>query len=391
MTQFTTDLLEFLSQQSNIDEFFRSCLEKAMNELMQAELSAFLGYDPYAKAGYHTGNSRNGSYSRCFETKYGKITLTIPRDRNGDFTTALLPAYARRDDHLEAMVIKLYQTGVTTREISDIIERMYGHHYSPSTVSNIAKITQENVSAFHERRLKSHYSVLYLDGTYLPLRRGTVSKECVHIALGITYEGHKEVLGYDIAPNENLSSWSELLNRLHSNGLEQVSLVVTDGLRGLEETISQVFPMAKQQRCLVHIARNLANKVKKADRSALLAQFKTVYQATDIQEALDKLENFINNWSLKYKNTMEKLAQTRHLLTFLEFPPSIRQSIYSTNLIESLNKEIKRQTKKRVVFPNEEALERCLVSLFEGYNLRNEQRVHKGFGVCSDTLESLIL
>ena len=177
MTQFTTELLHFLAQKQDIDEFFRSSLETAMNDLLQAELSAFLGYEPYDKVGYNSGNSRNGTYSRKFETKYGTVQLTIPRDRNGDFSPALIPAYGRRDDHLEEMVIKLYQTGVTTREISDIIERMYGHHYSPATISNISKAT-------------------------LPLRRGTVSKECIHIALGITPEGQKVVLGYEITPNE---------------------------------------------------------------------------------------------------------------------------------------------------------------------------------------------
>ena len=130
MTQFTTELLNFLAQKQDIDEFFRTSLETAMNDLLQAELSAFLGYEPYDKVGYNSGNSRNGSYSRQFETKYGTVQLSIPRDRNGNFSPALLPAYGRRDDHLEEMVIKLYQTGVTTREISDIIERMYGHHYS---------------------------------------------------------------------------------------------------------------------------------------------------------------------------------------------------------------------------------------------------------------------
>ncbi|EQC84634.1 hypothetical protein LLT7_14470, partial [Lactococcus cremoris subsp. cremoris TIFN7] len=132
MTQFTTELLNFLAQKQDIDEFFRTSLETAMNDLLQAELSAFLGYEPYDKVGYNSGNSRNGSYSRQFETKYGTVQLSIPRDRNGNFSPALLPAYGRRDDHLEEMVIKLYQTGVTTREISDIIERMYGHHYSPA-------------------------------------------------------------------------------------------------------------------------------------------------------------------------------------------------------------------------------------------------------------------
>ncbi|EPU21741.1 hypothetical protein SAG0135_04120, partial [Streptococcus agalactiae LMG 14609] len=238
---------------------FRSSLETAMNDLLQVELSAFLGYEPYDKAGYNTGNSRNGAYTRRFETKYGVVNLLIPRDRNGEFSPALIPSYGRRDNHLEEMVIKLYQTGVTTREISDIIERMYGHHYSPATVSNISKATQENVASFHERSLEANYTVLYLDGTYLPLRRGTVSKECIHIALGVTSYGHKAILGYDIAPNENNASWSDLLERLKGQGVQQVSLVVTDGFNGLDQLIQQAFPMAKQQRCLVHIGRNIAS------------------------------------------------------------------------------------------------------------------------------------
>ena len=160
---------------------------------------SFLGYEPYDKAGYLPGNSHNGTYSREFESKYETVQLTIPRDRNGNFSPALIPAQGRRDDHLEELVIKLFQTGVTTRKISDTIERMYGHRYSPVTISNISKTTQENVVAFHERGLEVNYSVLSLDGTYLPLRRGTVSKECIYIALGITPKGQKAVLGDEIS------------------------------------------------------------------------------------------------------------------------------------------------------------------------------------------------
>ena len=190
-----------------------------MNDLLQAELSALLGYEPYEKVGYNSGNSRNGTYARKFETKYGTVQLSIPRDRNGNFSPALLPAYGRRDDHLEEMVIKLYQTGVTTREISDIIERS----------------------------LEASYSVLFLDGTYLLLRRGTVSKECIHIALGITPEGQKVVLGYEIAPNENNDSWSTLLDKLQKQGIQQVSHVATDCFKGLEQMISQAYPLAKEE------------------------------------------------------------------------------------------------------------------------------------------------
>ena len=152
MTQFSTELLNFLAQKQDIDEFFRFSLETAMNDLFQAELSAFLGYEPNDKVGYISGDSSNGTYARKFETKYGTVQLSIPRDRNGNFTLALLPAY--------------------------------GHHCSPATISNISKATH-----FHERSLEANYSVLFFDGTYLRLRRGTVSKECIHIALGITPEG----------------------------------------------------------------------------------------------------------------------------------------------------------------------------------------------------------
>ena len=195
-------------------------------------------YQPYEKIGYNSGNSRNGTYSRKFETKYGTVHLTI----SSLFSPVLLPSYGRRDVHLEEMVIKLYQTGVTTREISDIIERMYGQYYSPATISNISKATQENAAAFHERSLEANYSVLFLDRTYLPLRHGIVSKECIHIVLGMTPEGQKAVLGYGIAPNENNASWSTLLDKLQNQGIQQVSLVVTDGFKGLQQIISQAYP-----------------------------------------------------------------------------------------------------------------------------------------------------
>lgn len=360
-----------------------------MNNLLQVELSAFRGYEPYKKEGYNTGNSRNGTYYRQFETKYSLVNLIIPRNRNGEFSPILLPSYARRDDHLEEMVIKLYQTGVTTREISDIIERMYGYHYSPATASNITKETQESVSAFHESSLQTNYSVLYLDGSCLPLRRGTVSEECIHIALGITPEGYKSVLDYEIAPNKNNVSWSDLLKRLKNQGLKQVSLVVTDGFNGVNKIIQQAYPMAKQQRCLVHIGRNISSKVKRVDKAPILNQFKQVYRATNSQEATKLLEQFVSEWRPRYKKVMASLEMTENLLTFYQFPHHIWSSIYSTNLIESLNKEIQQQNKKRVVFPNEEALERSLLSIFEDYHIKFGARIHKGFGTCFDTLDSL--
>ena len=170
-----------------------------------------------------------------------------------------------------------------------------------------------------------------------------------------------------------------LLDKLQSQGIQQVSLVVTDGFKGLEQIISQAYPLAKQQCCLIHISRNLASKVKRADRAVILEQFKMIYRAENLEMAVQALEDFIAEWKPKYRKVMESLENTDNLLTFYQFPYQIWHSIYSTNLIESLNKEIKRQTKKKVLFPNEEALERYLVTLFEDYNFKQSQRIHKGF------------
>ena len=215
--------------------------------------------------------------------------------------------------------------------------------------------------------------MLFLDGTYLPLRRGTVSKECIHITLGITPEGQKAVLGYEITPNENNASWSTPSDKRQNQGIQQVSLVLTDGFKGLEQIISQAYPLAKQQRCLIHISRNLASKVKRSNRAVILGQFKTIYRVENLEMAVQALEDFITEWKPKYRKVMENLENTDNLLTFFQFPYQIWHSIYSTNLIEYLNKEIKCQTKKKVLFPNEEALERYLVTLFEDYNFKQSQ------------------
>ncbi len=210
MSYFTTSLVQTLSQKGfDLEEFFRQELETAVNQLLADELSAFLGYEPYSLEGHHTGNSRNGYYERRLETKYGTLHLNIPRDRQGQFKQALIPGYGRRTVDLEELVIQLYSKGMTTSEMANIIEKLYGHHYSPATVANITKLTEQSVLAFHERQLNSCYTAIFMDATYLHLRRETVAKEAVHIALGITSEGYKEVLGYKVAPNENLDTWAE--------------------------------------------------------------------------------------------------------------------------------------------------------------------------------------
>lgn len=192
MSYLNTELTIALQKNESITEFFRRYLEAAINDFLQTELTAFLGYEKYDSDGWNSGNSRNGCYNRVFDTKCGKLQLHIPRDRVGAFHQQTLLAHSRRSDDLETTIIQLYRKGITTREISDLIEKMYGHEYSPTTISNIAKAVEDQVKEFHNRKVAKRYAVIYCDATYLNLRRDSVAKEAVHVLLGITPDGYSE-------------------------------------------------------------------------------------------------------------------------------------------------------------------------------------------------------
>ena len=379
MTQFTTDIVQALVQKQDITEVFRSHLETAVNTLLTTELTAFLDYEKYDRIGFNSGNSRNGSYDRTLHTEYGDLQATIPRDRNGEFKQQTVAPYKRSNDTLESFVIHMFQKGVTMSEIADLIEKMYGHHYTRQTISNMTQVVGEQVEAFNSRKLSARYVCVYLDATYISVRRETVSKEAVYIAVGIREDGSKEVIAYTIAPTESAFNWKELLLETKERGVEEVLLFLSDGLAGMIDTITSVFPKAQFQTCLVHVARNISHKVRVEDRAEICDDFKTVYRADDQEAGQVALDNFCPKWNKSYPKVTKSLATNDHLLTFYNFPKAIWRSIYSTNLIESFNKQIKKYTKRKEQFPNEEALERFLVSQFEGYNQRFATRCHIGF------------
>lgn len=388
MTNFTTEIMETLINKGDLDDLFRRHLELAINTLLQAELTAFLDYEKYDRTGFNSGNSRNGNYSRSFKTEYGELNLAIPRDRNGEFSQQTLPAYKRSNDSLETTIIQLFQKGITMSEISELIEKMYGHYYTPQTISNITQIVSEDVVAFKERSLESQYSIIFMDATHIPLKRQTVSKEAVYIVIGIRLDGSKEVLGFSIAPTESSYVWKEILQDLKDRGLEEVLLVVTDGLSGVNDSIHSIYPNAQFQQCCVHISRNIAHKVRVSDRQEVCNDFKFVYQADSKEEAMNQISFMIDKWKKQYPRVV-KLLMNPAILTFYNFPPSIRRTIYSTNLIEGFNKQLKKYTKRKEQFPNEESLERFLVSQFNNYNQKFLCRIHKGFKEIQDTLESM--
>jgi transposase-like protein len=300
MNDFTTKIVSCLAKGEKIDEtiqeLFRNELERAVNELLKVELSELLHYQKYERSGLSNSNSRSGSYEREFNTSYGVLNLVIPRDRNAEFDSPIVPKYERRDTKTEDIIVKLFQTGLTNEEISIIIESLYDKKYSKGTISNITEQVIANVEAFKQKQLDSEFAVIYLDATYIPLRRNSVSKEAVHIALGIKLDGTKELLGYAIYPNEAISAWETLLIDLKSRGLTKTLLFVTDGLKGIEEMIHTVYPKADIQRCFVHIMRNIAWKVRVSDHSIILSDFKMIHKQSNKADAINCLNDFISKW-----------------------------------------------------------------------------------------------
>lgn len=389
MNDFTKDMANALFNQDKINDLFRQKLQQAVNDLLESELTAFLGYNPYERDGWNTGNSRNGAYYRKVDTQFGQIEIKVPRDRNGEFHQHTMPDYKRHTDVLEQTVIKLYSKGVTTREIADLIEKMYGGYYSPAMVSNISKEMIPKVEAYHQRHLSDKFFCVYLDATYIPLKRVTYEREAVYIAIGIKPNGHKEVIDYCIAPTENIEIWSEMLKGFKSRGLEQVELFLSDGVVGMKEAICQSYPKAHFQRCLVHVMRNISAKMRVDDRQKALDEFKQIHTQSNKEMAVQVLHEFYQNWEKAYKNVVRDLRQVEpDLLTFYNYPPAIRASIYSTNMIESFNNRLKRKTKSKTEFPTEQSLDTFIGVQAMDYNDRYFNRIHKGFGQVRDTLES---
>lgn len=379
MSNSTLDLLKLLSSPEELRESIRQMVQTAMNDLMKVELDSVLGYQKYSRETEGSENCRNGSYQRTFDTEYGSVELNVPRDRKNEFNTALFDAYQRRSSWLEDMVIALYQKGSTTSEICELIEKLYGHHYSKQTVSHITEATQELVERFNQRALKKRYSILYIDATFTKIRRSTVSSEAVYLVLGIDEEGKREILSYCITPHESSEIWKDVFEDLKNRGVKEVLLGVMDGLKGLDESFLSYFPKADIQRCTVHFMRNICKRVRVQDRLEVAADLKEIFASQSEVVALERCEAMKRKWKKAYPKLFEDYLNRPNMFTYFKYPVYIWRSIRTTNWIENTNKQLKRQIKKKEQFPNEGSAERFLVNLFTIQNEKLSSRIMKGF------------
>ena len=388
MSNLNTELMTALLKNESIDEVFRSHLEAAMNDLLIIELTQFLGYEKSSIIGYNTGNSQNGFYKRDLDTSYGRLHIKVPRDRNGHFEQQLIPDYARRTDELETTIITLYKKGITTREISDLIEKIYGHHYSPTTMSNISKAAADQVENFHKRQLSERYAVIFMDATYLNVRRDSVAKGPLHVLLGITPDGTREVLDYALYPTEAAANYEEMMESIKKRGVKQVLLFASDGLAGMRDAVKRQFPEAEHQQCWVHLSRTVARYIRNKDRKDIFGDLKSVYRASSEDEARKALAEFL----VKYGKRYPKLAgiferAEENLYPFYKFPEAIRKSIYTTNMIERSNKGLKHKSKVKEQFPNEDALDRFVCCYYSDLNCSYSERMQRGFCQAAEILQ----
>jgi putative transposase len=332
-------------------------LTKALAERMLAgELTHHLGYEKHDPAGYHSGNSRNGKSSKTLKSDRGEIEIAVPRDRNGTFEPKLISKGQTRWKDLDEKIIGFYSRGMTVRDIQAQLEELYGVEVSSGLISEVTDGVLEEVKAWQNRALDNMYPVIYLDAIVVKIRHeGRVSNRAVYVALGLTEEGQKEVLGLWSSANEGAKFWLGVLTEIKNRGVRDVYIVCTDGLKGFPAAIETVYPKAQVQACIVHLIRGSLNFVSWKERRAVAADLKPVYKAVNDVAAEQALRAFRRNWP-KHQVVADVWERNwDRVIPFFQFPEEVRKIIYTTNAVESLNFSLRKVTKNRGSFPSEEA------------------------------------
>ena len=345
-------------------DLMKALMKEALQEVLEGEMSEFLG----AERGERTqarGGYRAGYYGRNLVTRIGKLELRVPRDRSGEFSTALFERYARSEKALVAALAEMYVQGVSTRKVKAITEELCGHRFSASAISTINKGLDDALARFAHRHLDETYPYLILDARYERVRDGgVIAHQAVLIALGINWEGKRQVLAVEMANRESQSSWKDFLLRLKERGLSGVEFVVSDDHAGLKKAIREVLTESAWQRCYVHFLRNALDYLPRKADDDCLQELRWIYDRRDIQEAQRDLTAWITKWQGKYPKLVnwveENIVET---LTFYRLPRAHHKHLKSTNMLERLNEEIKRRTLVVRIFPNAESCLRLIRAL----------------------------
>ncbi|HEU0369719.1 MAG TPA: IS256 family transposase [Candidatus Acidoferrum sp.] len=365
---------EFANQVRTADELtdlMRLMMKSGLERMLNTELDVHLGrksavvggvpvaeIEPAEPRGKRASNRRNGHSPKTVQGDLGEVTLAVPRDRNSTFQPQLIPKHQRRVPGFDEKILALYAKGMTTRDIQEIVQELYGVEVSATLVSEITADLDVEVTAWRTRPLAPVWPIVYFDGIVVHVRSasGKVAPHTVYVALGVNLAGHKELLGLWLGENEGAKFWLSCLTDLKNRGLRDLFVACIDGLSGFADAIRAAYPQATVQLCLVHLVRAALRYVSTEDSKPVVADLKKIYQAATVVEAEQALDAFAQAWDAKYP-TIAKAWRSKwaDIITLFDYPPAIRRVIYTTNAIESVNSVIRKFTRNRKIYPNEES------------------------------------
>jgi len=340
-----------LGQGGLLKELTKALVEKALD----GELTHHLGYPKHSAS--KSDNARNGKSKKGLLTDHGKMEIVSPRDRNGSFEPELVKKRQTRFDGFDDKILSMYSRGMTVREIQGHLEDIYAVEVSPDLISSVTDSVLEEVRAWQNRPLDAVYPIVFMDALRVKIRdNGHVINKAVYMALGVNLDGHKEVLGLWVAKEEGAKFWLKVVTELKNRGLKDMFIACVDGLKGFPEAIESVYPETQVQLCVVHMVRNSLRFVPWKDKKAVVADLKTIYTATNAEVAKENLNAFRIKWNEKYPTIADSWERNwEGLIPFLSYPDYIRKAIYTTNAIESLNRSLRKVSKNRGSFPNDES------------------------------------
>lgn len=341
---------------------FKQLTKAIIERALHAEMTQELGYEKHAPKIQVGGNSRNGTTPKTLLTDHGEIPIEVPRDRKGEFEPQMVKKGQRRFTGFDDKILSMYARGMTTRDIQAHLFEIYNTEVSPELISSVTAEVMDEVKEWQNRQLEDVYAIVYLDAIWIKVRdSGHVVNKAAYLAIGVRTDGLKDVLGIWLEKEEGAKFWLKVITELQNRGLKDILIACVDGLKGFPEAIESVFPNTQVQICIVHMVRNSLKFVSYKDRKATVADLKTVYQAPTEEQALNALAAFEEKWNPKYPLIAKSWRSNwPRLSTFFHYAEDIRRVIYTTNAIESLNNGLRKVTKNRGAFPNDESAVKLL-------------------------------
>jgi putative transposase len=350
----------------DIQDALKDLLGGTIENMLEAEMDNHLGYEPYERTS--NSNARNGHKSKTVRSKYGEFDIKVPQDRESSFEPQIVKKRQKDISHIEDKIISMYAKGLSTRQISEQIEDIYGFEVSEGLISDITDKLLPEIEDWQHRPLSKVYPIVFVDAVHFSVRNNNIiQKLAAYVILGINDEGHKEVLIIQIGENESSKFWLSTLNELKNRGVNDILILCADGLTGMKEAVNVAFPNTEYQRCIVHQVRNTLKYVAEKDKKKFAADLKTIYHAPNEQVGYERMLEITETWKVHYPNAMKSWETNWDVISpIFKYSSEVRKVIYTTNAIESLNSTYRRLNRQRSVFPSDIALLKALyLSTFE--------------------------